>query len=138
MIGHVCESNAPVDDPSHALSQPLFTIAVSRRKDQVWTEKREAELQRALMKRDTIIRNWPDAWRCKRELVACSTVNESMNLLGGLFVRESTIDTCETGKQHGLFTHYFATVRIFSGLLASLTCTESLRRCIHRVTALAV
>ena len=78
----VCESNAPVDDPSHALSQPLFTIAVSRRKDQVWTEKREAELQRALMKRDTIIRNWPDAWRCKRELVACSTVNESMNLLG--------------------------------------------------------
>ena len=78
----VCESNAPVDDPSHALSQPLFTIAVSRRKDQVWTEKREAELQRALMKWDTIIRNWPDAWRCKRELVACSTVNESMNLLG--------------------------------------------------------
>jgi hypothetical protein len=78
----VCESNAPVDDPSHALSQPLFTIAVSRRKDQVWTEKREAELQRALMKWDTIIRNWPDAWRCKLELVACSTVNESMNLLG--------------------------------------------------------
>ncbi|CAL1150630.1 unnamed protein product [Cladocopium goreaui] len=78
----VCESNAPVDDPSHALSQPLFTIAVSRRKDQVWTEKREAELQRALMKWDTIIRNWPDAWRCKRELVACSAVNESMNLLG--------------------------------------------------------
>ena len=77
-----CELNAPVDDKSHALSQPLFTIAVSRRKDQVWTEKREAELQRALMKWDTIIRNWPDAWRCKRELVACSTVNESMNLLG--------------------------------------------------------
>ena len=57
-----CELNATMDDFTHALSQPLFTIAVSRRKDQVWTEKREAELRRALMNWDTIAGNWPDAW----------------------------------------------------------------------------
>ena len=56
------ELNATMDDFGHALLQPLFTIAVSRRKDQVWTEKREAELRRTLMKWDTIAGNWPDVW----------------------------------------------------------------------------
>jgi hypothetical protein len=70
------------DVSSFDFTKPLFMVAVSRRKDQVWTEKREAELQRALMKWDTIVRNWPDEWKCKQELLACSTVNDSMNLLG--------------------------------------------------------
>ena len=67
---------------SSCQDKPLFQIAVSRRKDKVWTEKRESELQRALMKWDTIIRNWPDKWTCKRELVACNTVDDAMMLLG--------------------------------------------------------
>ncbi|CAL1132459.1 unnamed protein product [Cladocopium goreaui] len=70
------------DVSSSDFTKPLFMVAVSRRKDQVWTEKREAELQRALMKWDTIVRNWPDEWKCKQELLACPTVNDSMNLLG--------------------------------------------------------
>ena len=69
------------DVSSSDFTKPLFMVAVSRRKDQVWTEKREAELQRALMKWDTIVRNWPDEWKCKQELLACPTVNDSMNLL---------------------------------------------------------
>ena len=70
------------DVSSSDFTKPLFMVVVSRRKDQVWTEKREAELQRALMKWDTIVRNWPDEWKCKQELLACPTVNDSMNLLG--------------------------------------------------------
>ena len=62
--------------------KPLFQLAVSRRKDQVWTEKRESELQRALMKWDKIVRNWPDRWACKQELIACTSVDDSMMLLG--------------------------------------------------------
>ena len=72
----------PTDVSGFEFTQPLFMVAVSRRKDQVWTEKREAELQRALMKWDTIVRNWPEDWKCKQELLACATVTESMNLLG--------------------------------------------------------
>ena len=46
-----------MDDASRALSTSFFTIAVSRREDQVWTEKREAELQVALLKWNAIVWN---------------------------------------------------------------------------------
>ena len=51
-------------------------------KDQLWTEKRESELQRSLKKWFAIVGNWPDSWRCKQELTACATIDESMGLLG--------------------------------------------------------
>lgn len=62
--------------------KPIFQMAVSRRKDQLWTEKRESELQRSLKKWFAIVGNWPDSWRCKQELTACATIDESMGLLG--------------------------------------------------------
>ena len=46
----------PTDVSGFEFIQPLFMVSVSRRKDQVWTEKREAEWQRALMKWGTIVR----------------------------------------------------------------------------------
>ena len=64
------------------LGKPFFQVAVSRRHDIMWTEKREAELQRALKKWYAIVYNWPDSWICKRELLNCATSSEGLELLG--------------------------------------------------------
>jgi hypothetical protein len=68
--------------PQAHLGKPFFQAAVSRRHDMMWTEKREAELQRALKKWYAIVCNWPDSWSCKRELHACATSSEGLELLG--------------------------------------------------------
>ena len=40
-----------------------FQLAISRRNDSTWIEKREAELQRALKKWVSIVDTWPSTWR---------------------------------------------------------------------------
>ena len=62
-------------------SEPSFKLAVSARHDSLWTEKKEAELQRALKKWYTIVFNWPDSWACKRELQSCRTIAEGLDML---------------------------------------------------------
>ena len=68
--------------PQAHLGKPFFQAAVSRRHDMMWTEKREAELQRALKKWYAIVCNWPDSWSCKSELLSCATSSEGLELLG--------------------------------------------------------
>ena len=55
----------------------------------LWTEKREAELQRALKKWYAIVCNWPDSWACKRELFSCATASEGLELLGDYMTGKS-------------------------------------------------
>ena len=47
----------------------------------MWTEKREAELQRALKKWYAIVCNWPDSWTCNSELLACDTASDGLEML---------------------------------------------------------
>ena len=67
----------------------IFQVAVSRRHDLMWTEKREAELQRALKKWYAIVCNWPDSWACKQEVLACDTSSEGLELLGDYLTGKS-------------------------------------------------
>ena len=78
-----------VDKTQTYLDKPLFQVAVSRRHDMLWTEKREAELQRALKKWYAIVCNWPDSWACQRELFACATASEGLELLGDYMTGKS-------------------------------------------------
>ena len=72
-LTHVAEEQPGTCDSvikTHAgLGRPLFQVAVSHRHDMLWTERKEAELQRALEKWHAIVCNWPDSWACKRELL---------------------------------------------------------------------
>lgn len=61
---------------------PAYAIAVKRRKDVYWTEKRESELQRALKKWYAIVSNWPPSCECSLELAKCSTVESAFEMLG--------------------------------------------------------
>ena len=63
------------------LGKPFFQEAVSRRHDVMWTEKREAELQRALKKWYAIVCNWADSWSCNSELLACNTASDGLETL---------------------------------------------------------
>ena len=64
-------------------------------------------------------------------------VNDSMNLLGDYLPRKAP-STLVKRANSMVFFHTTLQQLGFSGLLVSLTCTGSLRRCIHLVTALAV
>ena len=60
---------------------PYFMQGVSHRQDVSWEEKREADLQRGLVKWIGVIRVWPEEWSICQELNACATVEESCALM---------------------------------------------------------
>ena len=50
---------------------PIFSLAVGHRRDVSWEEKREADVQRSLMKWTSIVLTWPEEWPI------CQAFNES-------------------------------------------------------------
>lgn len=61
---------------------PAYAIAVKRRRDLYWTEKRESELQRALKKWYAIVSNWPPSCECSLEITKCATMKAAFEMLG--------------------------------------------------------
>ena len=92
-LSHVDDEPVAKGDSSGKTQTPggkqIFQVAVSRRHDLMWTEKREAELQRALKKWYAIVCNWPDSWACKQEVLACDTSSEGLELLGDYLTGKS-------------------------------------------------
>ena len=78
-------SSAEMDNRLVDYSQPAYILAVADRSDLLWTEKREAELQRALKKWSMIIGNWPGEWQCVRAVLDCDSVGASMVVIADYF-----------------------------------------------------
>ena len=65
---------------------PIFSLAVGHRRDISWGEKREADLQRSLMKWTSVALSWPIEWE------ACQAFNDS----------KTVVQVCEQ------LSHYFS------------------------------
>ena len=62
-------------------TEPFFLQAVSHRQDVAWEERREADMQKGLMKWMGVIRAWPEHWKVCGELNDCSTLEEACTLI---------------------------------------------------------
>lgn len=79
------ESTPDTFDSWELLQGPSNTsarrVAVTKQSDMTWTDKREADLQRAIKKWVSIVANWPSEWRCSSEINGCDTLDASCELI---------------------------------------------------------
>ena len=121
-------SNKKRERPIDA-KDPFFLQAVSHRQDVAWEEKREADMQKGLMKWIGIMRAWPEHWKVCAELSDCETLEEACTLIShylsgkapSTLVKRanSVIFILEEGHKLGYFFPY--TEREFYSLLKTLS-----------------
>ena len=56
-------------------------IAVTKQCDMLWTDKRAADLQRAIKKWVALVSNWPIHWRCAQEVASCNALDQAYTLM---------------------------------------------------------
>ena len=105
-----------------------FSRVIGHKQDVAWEEKREADLQKSLMKWLGVIRVWPDEWAVCKELSECETIEASCELVSHYFSGKapatlvkranSMIFILEQGHKLGYFFPY--TEREFYNLLKTL------------------
>ena len=76
------DSSGPSTRPAHApVSSDARRIAVTAQCDMLWTDKRAADLQRALKKWVALVSNWPTHWRCAQEVANCKALDQAYILM---------------------------------------------------------
>ena len=79
----------------------------------MWTEKREAELQRTLQKWYAIVCNWPDSWSCKSELLARDTASDGLEMLGDYLTGRAPSTLADVCKQPYFHAEHVESARLF-------------------------
>ena len=113
-------------------SEPNFSKIIGHKQDVAWEEKREADLQKSLMKWLGVIRAWPDDWTICKELSECETLEASCELVSHYFSGKapstlvkranSMIFILEQGHKLGYFFPYDE--RDFYNLLKTLKAAD--------------